>query len=178
MRYQYRITKYNPALRDASGAFTGDDWTACSDVGRAFGGVVLTQAAYQLVEDAYLLAVDSLLRAAGVDSLQLRGLEIRSNSKLPGFVKPGADLNVAQCAEFARIALREQAWGRLFAPGRAYVHFGYDYYMYIGLPVKCTDALAAVQQRGLFVEPLRSPYLRANAVTAALHESLLNQLKR
>ena len=170
MRHQHRITKYNPALRDASGAFTGDDWTACSDVGRAFGGVVLAQAAYQLVEDAYVFAVDSLLRAAGVDSLQLRGLENRSNSKLPGFVKPGADLNVAQCAEFARIALRERAWGRLVAPGRAYVHFGYDYYMYIGLPRKCADTLDAVQQRGLFVEPFRSPYLRANTVTAALHD--------
>ena len=52
-------------------------------------------------------------------------------------------------------------------PGRAYVHFGYDYYMYIGLSVKCTDALAAVQQRGLFVEPFRSPYLRANIATTA-----------
>lgn len=173
--YQYRITKYNPALRDANGAFMGDDWTARSDVGRAFGGVVLTMAAYQLVEDAYVFAVDSLLRAARVDSLQLcglenRGLETRGTGKLPNFVKPGADLNVAQCAEFARLALREQVWGKLVAPGRAFVHFGYDYYMYIGLPVKCAGALAAVQQRGLFVEPFRSPYLRANTVNAALHD--------
>jgi hypothetical protein len=95
MRYQYRITKYNPALRDANGAFKGDDWTACSDVGRAFGGVVLTQAEYQRIEDAYAFAVDSLLRAAKVDSLQLRGLENRGNSNLPSFVKLGADLDIA-----------------------------------------------------------------------------------
>jgi hypothetical protein len=160
MRYPYRITKYNPALRDANGVFKGDDWTACSDVGRAFGGVVLTQAEYQRIEDAYAFAVDSLLRAAKVDSLQLRGLENRGNSQLPNFVKLEADLDVTQCAEFARIALREQAWGKLVAPGRAYVHFGYDYYMYVGLPVLCVQAVAAVRQRGLFVEPFRSPYLR------------------
>lgn len=47
---------------------------------------MLAQAAYQLVEDAYVFAVDSLLRAAGVDSLQVRGLENRSNIKLLGFV--------------------------------------------------------------------------------------------
>ena len=160
MRHQYRITKYNPALRDANGVFKGDDWTACSDVGRTFGGAVLTQAEYQRVEDAYAFAVDSLLRAAKVNSLQLRGLENRSNSKLPTFVRLGADLNVAQCAEFARIVLREQAWGKLVAAGRAYVHFGYDYYMYAGLPAECKQAVAAVRQCGLFVEPFRSPYLR------------------
>jgi hypothetical protein len=164
MRHQYRITKYNPALRDANGAFKGDDWMACSDVGRAFGGVVLTQAEYQRIEDAYAFAVDSLLRAAKVDSLQLRGLENRGNSNLPSFVKLGADLDIAQCAEFARIPLREQAWGMLMAPGRAYVHFGYDYYMYVGLPVLCVQAVAAVRQRGLFVEPFRSPYLRQRAL--------------
>jgi hypothetical protein len=164
MRHQYRITKYNPALRDANGAFKGDDWTACSDVGRTFGGVMLTQVDYQRVEDAYAFAVDSLLRAAKVGSLQLRGLENRGSSMLPSFAKPGADLDVAQCAEFARIALREQAWGKLVAPGRAYVHFGYDYYMYMGLPAQCKQVVAAVRQRGLFVEPFRSPYLRQNTL--------------
>jgi hypothetical protein len=38
-----RVTKYDPALRvGGRGAFTGDDWTSVSDVGRTFDGVVLT----------------------------------------------------------------------------------------------------------------------------------------
>jgi hypothetical protein len=164
VRHQYRITKYNPALRDAHGAFKGDDWAACSDVGRAFDGVVLTHAEYQRVEDAYAFSVDKLLRAAKVQSLQLRRLEKRGNFKPPSFVKLGATLDVAHCAEFARLALREEVWGMLVSPGRAYVHFGYDYYMYMGLPAKCGQAVGEVLQRGLFVEQFRSPYLR-NAKT-------------
>jgi hypothetical protein len=42
----YRVTKYDPALRTESGAYTGDDWTMFSQIGEAFGGVRLTRATY------------------------------------------------------------------------------------------------------------------------------------
>ena len=50
--FEFRVTMYDPAHRDASGAYTRDDWTAVSDVGSAFAGVVLTEVEYQRVEDA------------------------------------------------------------------------------------------------------------------------------
>jgi hypothetical protein len=125
-----------------------------------FNGVPLSEDAYLQTESAYMFAVEALLREASIASLVLRGLETRGTDNLPQFVEPDARLGIDQCVEFTRIALRELAWGKLVEPGRAYVHFGWDYYMYVGLPARCPAAIAEVQCRGLFVEAFRSPYLR------------------
>jgi hypothetical protein len=42
VEYQFRVTKYNPELRDRAGAFTAHDWTSITEVGSAFNGRVLT----------------------------------------------------------------------------------------------------------------------------------------
>jgi hypothetical protein len=49
--FEYRVTKYDPAHRAASGAYR-DEWTSFSDIGRSFGGVILTVEQYQRIEDA------------------------------------------------------------------------------------------------------------------------------
>jgi hypothetical protein len=126
---------------------------------------MLSESEYLAVEATYLFAVEAFLREAKIEALCLRCLENKAGRKLPKFVQTQAILTVSQCVEFARLALREVAWGKLVAPGRAYVHFGYDYYMYLGLPSQCKGAIAAVQSRGLFVEQFRSPYLRESALT-------------
>ena len=178
MRHHYRVTKYDPSLRGEDGSFQGETWTAYSDVGRNFNGVELVESDYLRVEAAYLFAIEALLSEARVDRLVLRGLENRRATKLPKIFRTGAKLNVAQCVEFASFALREQAWGKLVDPVRAYVHFGYDYYMYLGVPARCPAAIAEVQRRGLFVEEFRSPYRRsaAAATTAALSVLVANAL--
>lgn len=165
MRNQYRVTKYDPSLRDANGAFRRDDWTSYSDIGRTYNSAPLSESQYLAIEDAYLLSIEEFLREAGIEKLQLRELETTPHA-LPQFIQPLASLSVPQCVVFARIALRELAWGKLAAPGRAYIHFGYDYYMYLGLPTECPMAIAAAQARGLFVERFRSPYLRMHCSEA------------
>lgn len=163
MKYQYRITKYDPAKRDENGAYLLDEWTAFSDIGKEFAGVRLEEAAYLEVESAYLAAVGSFLREARLPELFLKGLERGRAKSLPAFVEEGQLLSVELCVAFSRLALREVAWGRLSVPGRAYVHFGWDYYMYIGVPVVCPSSVEAAERSGLFVEPFRSPYLRARS---------------
>ncbi|WP_334157515.1 hypothetical protein [Oryzomicrobium sp.] len=163
MRSQYRVTKYDPSFRDANGAFLRDDWTSYSDIGRIYNGALLSESQYLTVENAYLLSIEEFLREARIETLQLRGLEHNARHTLPQFIQPQALLSASQCVEFARIALREIVWGMLVAPGQAYVHFGYDYYMYIRLPTKCPKAITAAHARGLFVERFRSPYLREHS---------------
>jgi hypothetical protein len=51
---QYRVTKYDPAFRDAADAFAKQDWTAISDIGRSFGGVTLRKEDYLRTESAYI----------------------------------------------------------------------------------------------------------------------------
>jgi hypothetical protein len=50
LKYQFRVTKYDPGLRDRTGAFTGHDWTSITEVGKAFNGRFLTQQHYEQVE--------------------------------------------------------------------------------------------------------------------------------
>ena len=138
----------------------GNEWTSYSDVGRIFDGIPLPESEYLNVEVAYLSSVEAFLREAKIETLQLRDLENHRGRALPQFIQSQAILTIPQCVEFARIALREIAWGKLVSPGRAYVHFGYDYYVYLGLPSRCPNAIAATHNRGLFVESCRSPYLR------------------
>ena len=33
---EYRVTKYNPALRDARGAYIAAEWTSVADIGCEF----------------------------------------------------------------------------------------------------------------------------------------------
>jgi len=166
MRNQYRVTKYDPSLRNANSAFRRDDWTSYSDIGRTYNSIPLSESQYLAIEDAYLLSIEEFLREAKIKTLQLRELENNTPRAHPQFIQPLALLSVPQCVVFARIALRELAWGKLVAPGKAYIHFGYDYYMYLGLPTKCPKAIAAAQARGLFVERFRSPYLRMHCSEA------------
>jgi hypothetical protein len=49
---EYRVTKYDPALRDARGAYTADEWIQFKQIGSAFGGVVLTEGEYLRIEQA------------------------------------------------------------------------------------------------------------------------------
>lgn len=39
-----------------------------------------------------------------------------------------------------------------------YVHFGHDYYMFIGSSTSCPLALKNIEKMGLFVEDFESPY--------------------
>src|SRR4051812_49375725 len=60
--YQYRVTKYDPAKRDRWGAYPEDEWISQCQIGQAFGGVVLTAAEYQRVENAYVTAALAFIR--------------------------------------------------------------------------------------------------------------------
>lgn len=96
--------------------------------------------------------------------MALKGLE-RRDAPADGFLD-GANLSVAAWLDFARIVLREEAWGKLVVPGKAYIHIGQDYYMYIGVPSKCEQSILIAGKLGLFVERFRSPYLRQQPMRA------------
>jgi hypothetical protein len=72
---EYRVTKYNPAFRDSSGAYTRDEWISFGDIGQSFNGVELTRDAYQQVEDAYIAAAMAFLREGDVRQLTVRAFE-------------------------------------------------------------------------------------------------------
>lgn len=164
MKYEYRVTKYDPRLRNPAGSYTGEDWTSISDVGQSFAGHTLTMPDYLKTETNYLAVMSAMLEEAKVTQLRLRGLE---NARAGRQAKrdrwrEGAVLSLREATEFARLALREELWGMLIAPRRAFVHFGYDYYMYVGLSRLTPSALDLAARVGIFVEPFWSPYSEAS----------------
>jgi hypothetical protein len=157
--HQFRVTKYNPAHRNSRGHYQREEWTSHADIGRTFGGVTLTQAAYDMVEDGYVGAALGFLDEAGITSLNVRDLETAGVTE--AVPAEGAALDRAGLSDALRQVLREAYWCRFEADG-AFIHLGYDCYMYIGVPSGCPGAQSAARVLGLFVEPFVSPYHRQN----------------
>jgi hypothetical protein len=145
--HEYRVSKYDPSRRDEHGAYPDDDWTVFADIGREFGGVVLTRAEYERVENAYLDAVRIFAAAGGLDEFFVRGLEGRSS------LVEGQRLGLAEAVAVVRGLLREQGfWCRLAADG-GFLHVGWDYYLHVGVAADASAIVPEVAALGLHVEP-------------------------
>ena len=158
--HHFRVTKYDPARRDASGAYPQDEWTSFSDIGKVFEGILLTLKAYEETEDAYVKAAIAFLREAGASCLHVVGLEVK-----PDAVDAPLDddtLNHDEVASALRGLLREEFWCRLEGEN-VFVHVGWDYCMYVGVPHQCPVAEASARSEGLFVEAFASPYVTSAA---------------
>lgn len=155
--YEFRIMKYAPAFRDATGAYTRDEWTSLSDIGRSFGGIPLTREEYQRVENAYVTVATAFFREARASTFVVRDLENHRSADPP--VAEGDVLEPEKLSEAARHVLRDEFWCR-FEGADAFLHIGHDYYMYLGVPRTCPEAETAARRLGLFVEPSPSPYRR------------------
>lgn len=163
--FTYRLTKYDPAYRDDTGAFVHDDWISVSQIGRSFGGEALTKDKYLEYEDKYIEAVRQLSSFSKIHSMRINDLEFKPDftddlfgdglpercaSLRADTIAVGDDLE-----SVVRGNLREIIWCRLQGPQESYIHFGYDYYMYIGLS---RNASTAILPKGMFLEKFESPY--------------------
>jgi hypothetical protein len=169
--HEWRISKYDPARRDRSGAHTGEDWTSWADVGRSFEGVVLTLGEYLRTEDRYVAAALALFRASGVPSVRVEDLE--ADRPVPPCaeelgltaladggppLRPGMRLGEDALARALRLVLRELVWCRLESPGRFFLHVGHDLLLYAGSHAELPHALEQVRRLGLHVEARESPH--------------------
>jgi hypothetical protein len=158
--HHYRLTKYDPALRDDAGRFPDDlpsSWTAFADVGNVFGGTRLTLPIYLDTEANYLVAVASFIEESGIAKLVAQGVENTDG----GFrVHEGQELAPVEAVEAVRQMLREDGWCRLATDDVFYVHVGWDYCVYVGASQSCDQSVRLAEARGLFVDQeFRSPYL-------------------
>ena len=159
-QYQYRVTKYDPELRATSSVYPPDDWTSRSDIGKPFRGGILTEERYLSTEQAYLRAASAFLAEAKILQLKIVGLENRGE-KLHAPSK-NSTVKSEDIPILLRSLLREEFWCKLECPS-SFIHVGYDYYMYIGVPHACTDASILAQRLGLFVETFQSPFAENDA---------------
>lgn len=154
------MTKYNPAFRDPSGSYTKVEWTRFRQIGQTFSGVVLTSNEYERIEEAYIQSALSLLREGGLLAMKVAGLE--NSRKLSLDFQNDSILPLERIGEIIRQILREEFWCRLEGSD-GFLHFGWDYYMYIGAPNLCPAARARATELGLYVEEFASPYVEDNS---------------
>lgn len=171
---RFRISKYDPRLRDNQGRYLKPEWTSISDIGRTFAGEVLTAEAYLKVEDAYVAAIRDFLSACQIDSVRVTDLETRADlssdcDKLTlsargvsladvRAIREGALMSVETLDPVLRAALRELIWFRLSGHDGCYLHFGYDYYVYFGCDIDPGEVTLPEPTAGLFREVFASPY--------------------
>jgi len=154
--HRFRVSKYDPALRTVSGVYGKDEWTSFSDVGRSFSGTTLSREEYLRVESAYVEAAAAFLAEDRAPELRVVGLEIRGDR--PTAPVEGSHVARGAFAGVCQSILRDEFWCKLEADGR-FVHFGWDFYMYVGVLNPCERAIVRAKSLGLFVETFESPYI-------------------
>ena len=164
---EYRISKYDPKYRKPDGTYGRHEWTSFSDIGKEFENKQLDYESYLQAEDGYVDAVVAFFQVARVNRLVIDEVEVSSElqsiaksldyepSLLPE-LKVGATVHEDTFPAIVRLSLREGVWCKLSGDSRAYLHFGYDYYVYVG-----SDAINESDwslPTGIYAEPHASPY--------------------
>ena len=146
--FSWRITKYNPSNRDINGIYTlPDEWTSYSDIGATKDGKVFMCEDYKKVEDAYIASILMIMECNAVQKLKVVGLEktgpwisdsymSENMQEIYDKVRDGIYCSKDTIGVLARLVLREKLWRKLEA-NSLFIHFGYDYYMYIGSGQMC-----------------------------------------
>ncbi|MED3962620.1 hypothetical protein [Niallia taxi] len=160
--YSWRVTKYNPLYRNDNGSYKiKDEWTSYSDIGSK-----VSEEEYLETEDKYINAVLSFMNEMNIDKLYLKDLELHSDGVVEQNASSfmltmwlGKGVSKREIKELIKLTLRESIWCSLSYKKQFSVHFGYDYYMYIGAANDCPKASKKVITSGLFLEEFSLKYI-------------------
>lgn len=172
-KFTWRITKYNPKYRSEKGFYLRKEWTSISEIGSLNNdNIPLTISGYTSIEDKYIKAILYIMSCLDVQRLSIVGLEkwedklnindfpsLYSDEMIDLYSQITNDtwLEKDQISDICRLVLREKVWCKLECDSKMYVHFGHDFYMFIGSELMCKDAIDNIEKTGLFVEDFISP---------------------
>ncbi|QSX06725.1 hypothetical protein JYG23_04545 [Sedimentibacter sp. zth1] len=74
----------------------------------------------------------------------------------------GMSLSKEEIKKVVPCVLREKMWFKLVSDDSFYVHFGYDFNMYIGANESSDEVLNKIESNNLFVEVFESHYFDAS----------------
>lgn len=159
MKFEYRISKYNPIYRNAGGNYEREDWTSFSDIGKSFNGKIFDVNEYNKYEQAYIETALSFLKESKINKLLISDLENNHlNSRYSNLQNNRVLDSNELISQVIKSVLREDFWCKLINQNNFFIHFGYDYYMYIGTNIKCEKSEILLTRNNLFMENITSPY--------------------
>lgn len=171
--WTWRVSKYNPLTRDATGAYLGGEWTFAAQIGTVVDGHRLTLDEYLAVEDKYVSVAVRFVAESGLTMLWVEQLENRFTKKLlkqakhglahpfegGAHIREGGPLTGEAIERACRLNLREFLHCNLCEPNQFSLSFGWDYYMYIVSVFPCPESISYARGLGLFVEEIHAPSL-------------------
>lgn len=169
----WRISKYNPRYRNEKGEYQQEEWTSFHDIGKWYDDKEFTFTDYVATENAYIYTVLLFMKEANITTLTVKQLEKNNNISLEknplGYteemielfesLQEGIVLGIKDIEHLCRFVLRERLWCKLESDNTMFVHFGYDYYMYIGCLSHSVKIVQLIEKAGLSIEKFESPYL-------------------
>jgi len=157
----YRVTKYNPANRDNEGRYFLDEWTEYCDIGKKFNKKRFTYNEYVIVEEKYIKTIVSLMNFLGVKYISFKrgrrvlleedSLATKDMKKIYNSIKREFKVYIEDIPDLVKLILRGYIWG-VIKNEKMEVHFGNDFYMYIGLPAYNDELMESVIPDGLYGE--------------------------
>lgn len=162
--FNFRVSKYDPQLRDEFGAFVGDEWTS------VFDDVSIEE--FKEIEGRYVQCAISLMKMCNIS--RLKAIEIEDHFDAAVYPEcleketryyhecfsenESKTFDQCELEKIIRLALREAVWFKLTGEHGFYLHFGYDLYLYIGADMEVP--LDSGVMLGLYIErELISPYI-------------------
>ncbi|OTN86770.1 hypothetical protein [Enterococcus faecium] len=165
-----RVSKYNCKFRDKNGKYIKDEWTSYSDIGKKFEGKTFTLCDYKTIELKYINTVLEIAKSLDVNSFLLTQFEKNRNidtltehneflKKMYNSLNDNKDIQIDNIPLVMKLLLREFIWGKLVHE-KLVIHFGYDYYIYIGVNKKdIGNVKQIIKSHALFYEEKStSPY--------------------
>lgn len=150
---EYLISKYNPQFR-INGKYIRNEWSGESDIGKKFLDGILTQVEYDCTLDRYISCTMDILNSADIEYMTISDLEINVD-QVPW--KDHQTVKGDVLSLLIRDCLREKCWCRLLH-GKAFVHFGYELYLYLGCDLSYEKIVEICTQYNLYVIERKSPY--------------------
>lgn len=174
---EYRITKYNPEMRDEDGCFTLDDWTDWSDIGRVFNGEEFSVDEYIETEKKYIEIASKVILRKDILTLRITRLEMPFNESdiaeitdsmkekslymckedlaLYDEIKNGkSEIHHEEIASIIRLLLRGFLWCELICKRKLKLYTGYDLYMYIHCDEISVDLINSERQQNMYIEDM------------------------
>lgn len=151
----YRISKFKPIDQTTSINYV-NDWTSISDVGNVYSGKIFTINQYKQIEKNYIDFYIEILETLSIETLKIECLEDPYNLKR---WKNNQQINYYEMKLFFQDCLREKCWGKLKYKKTFFIHFGYDYYTYLGTKLDFYIVDSIANKYNLYCEKIISPYL-------------------
>ena len=150
-RLCHEIVKYHPEFYDDNGRYLKEEWTSFDDVGRVYGGKVVTIDDYLEIENRFIEITHAILEESGCKFVTLGYVESYHRKA----VKEGKRVHVSHLDYYLRMALRGEAFIVFINRSRG-VQFDWSsdcLYMHLYCRIPLNRLRSIVESRGLFLDP-------------------------